>query len=127
VSAHPKALYAIPAKPSGGITGPTIIAADSSNTQIGPYTIKKDLGEGTFGQVKLGQLVETGQFVAIKIMNKASAKTPKQKVSVQREVRLMKLLDHPHIVGVIDVFETPDLYIVIMEVGLYTLIIAYFS
>jgi len=115
VSAHPKALYALPVKPTGGITGPTVMAADSSNTQIGPYRIKKDLGEGTFGQVKLGQHVETGQLVAIKIMNKASAKTPKQKVSVQREVRLMKLLDHPHIVGVIDVFETPDLYIVIME------------
>jgi len=106
----------LPAKPTGGITGPTIMTADATSSQIGPYKIKKDLGEGTFGLVKLGQHVETGELVAIKIMNKASAKTPKQKVSVQREVRLMKLLDHPHIVGVIDVFETNDLYIVIMEV-----------
>jgi len=115
MSPKPQALYPLPPKPSGPITGPTIMTTDTNSAQIGPYRIKKDLGEGTFGQVKLGQHVETGQFVAIKLMHKASAKTAKQKVSVQREVRLMKLLAHPHIVGVIDVFETSDLYIVIME------------
>ena len=30
----------------------------------------RDLGEGTFGKVKLGQHVETKQWVAIKVLEK---------------------------------------------------------
>jgi serine/threonine protein kinase len=53
--------------------------------------------------------------VAIKIIEKSNIKTTKQKISVDREVRLMKLLNHPHIVGVLDVFESKDFIWIIME------------
>ena len=37
---------------------------------IGDYKMVRDLGEGTFGKVKLGQHVETKQWVAIKVLEK---------------------------------------------------------
>lgn len=37
---------------------------------IGNYIIDKTLGKGTFGKVKLGHQILTGQKVAIKILEK---------------------------------------------------------
>lgn len=65
--------------------------------------------------MKLAQNVLTHEQVAIKVIEKANIKTPKQKISVEREVRLMKLLHHPHIVGVKDVFESKDCIWIVME------------
>ncbi len=53
--------------------------------------------------------------MAIKIIEKANIKTKKQKTSVDREVRLMKLLNHPHIVSVLDVYESKDYIWIVME------------
>jgi 5'-AMP-activated protein kinase catalytic alpha subunit len=34
------------------------------------YVLLQDLGEGTFGNVKLGKHVQSGQLVAVKILEK---------------------------------------------------------
>lgn len=83
--------------------------------RVGPYNIIKVLGQGTFGKVKLGQHHLTKASVAIKVIDKKSIKTNKQRISVDRELRLMKLLHHDHIVEVLDVFETKAHYFVVME------------
>jgi hypothetical protein len=98
------------------ISSPTAIPEVLGNDkQIADYVFIKTLGKGTFGKVKLAQHAVTGEQVAIKVIEKANIKTPKQKVSVEREVRLMKLLHHPHIVGVKDVFESKDTIWIVME------------
>jgi len=38
--------------------------------QIGGYLIKNNLGEGTFGKVKLGIYLQTGEKFAVKIIDK---------------------------------------------------------
>ena len=53
--------------------------------------------------------------MAIKIIEKANVKTMKQRNSVQREVRLSKLLYHPHIVKVYGIFENDEKIYIIME------------
>ncbi|KAJ3087010.1 MAP/microtubule affinity-regulating kinase 3 [Quaeritorhiza haematococci] len=89
--------------------------ATGSTKQIGDYVLKKTIGQGTFGKVKLAEHVRTKDLAAIKIIEKANVKTQKQKNSVQREVRLMKLLHHPHIVEVKDIIETDEHIFMIME------------
>lgn len=42
--------------------------AGSAKMRVGKYEIGKTLGEGSFGKVKYGRHVETGQSVAIKII-----------------------------------------------------------
>jgi len=105
----------VPNKPSGLISGPTPVPAMCSDLHVGKYTIKKELGSGTFGKVKLGEDPITKELVAIKVIDKANIQNPKQKTSVDREIRLMKLLRHPCIVGVNDVLESASHYYVIME------------
>ena len=75
--------------------------------KIGEYVVLKTIGQGTFGKVKLAQHIMTGEKVAIKCITKANVKTTKQINSVQREIRLMKLLRHPHIVEVKEAMEDP--------------------
>lgn len=53
--------------------------------------------------------------MAIKIIERSNIKTNKQRISVDREVRLMKLLNHPHIVGAIEVYESPECIWIVME------------
>ena len=83
--------------------------------RLGPYTVIGKLGQGTSGQVRLAINVETQQKVAIKIINKEIfASKPSLQVKVQREIALMHLADHPHLLKLIDVLESPrHLYIVV--------------
>lgn len=53
--------------------------------------------------------------MAIKVIEKSQIKSPKQVARLQREIRFLKLLNHPHIVKVIDVVETHDFIYIIME------------
>ena len=44
--------------------------ASSSRTRVGKYELGRTLGEGTFAKVKFARNVETGENVAIKILDK---------------------------------------------------------
>ena len=83
--------------------------------RIGPYVPVRTLGEGTTGKVKLAFHKDTNENVAIKIIPKSSfEKKPDLEQKVQREVALMRLTNHPNIMRLIDVFESPrHLYIVL--------------
>ncbi|KAJ3360746.1 hypothetical protein HDU91_004363 [Kappamyces sp. JEL0680] len=83
--------------------------------QIGDYRLEKVIGQGTYGKVRLGIHLESGENVAIKVIEKAQIQSPKQVARLQREIRFLKLLHHPHIVKVVDVIETQDFIYIIME------------
>ncbi|OHS95141.1 CAMK family protein kinase [Tritrichomonas foetus] len=83
--------------------------------RLGPYVLTKHLGQGTTGKVKLAINTETQQLVAIKIICKESfAQRPNLQTKIQREIALMRLVDHPHLLKLVDVLESPrHLYIVL--------------
>ncbi|KAI5606990.1 serine/threonine-protein kinase SIK2 isoform 1, partial [Silurus asotus] len=65
--------------------------------RVGFYDIERTLGKGNFAVVKLARHRITKSEVAIKIIDKTlldSANLEK----IYREVEIMKLLDHPHII-----------------------------
>ena len=66
------------------------------------FIVKKLLGEGSYGKVKLAMdTYAKNQLVALKII----PKNPNSKMSrVKREIRILRLLSHPHIVKLYDVF-----------------------
>lgn len=49
------------------------------------------------------------------MIEKAQIQSPKQIARLQREIRFLKLLNHPNIVKVLDVIETHDFIYIIME------------
>merc|ERR1712141_698560 len=66
------------------------------------------------GVVKLGKHIHTKEKVAIKIIDK---KQHKQRTfdEILREVEIMKRLDHPNIIKVLQTFDMPDVYYIVME------------
>ncbi|EPB76312.1 kinase domain protein [Ancylostoma ceylanicum] len=70
----------------------------------GPYKLEKTLGKGQTGLVKTGTHCITGRKVAIKIVNKEKlSESVLQKV--EREIAIMKLIEHPHVLHLYDVYE----------------------
>ncbi|KAJ3039031.1 hypothetical protein HK097_002960 [Rhizophlyctis rosea] len=82
---------------------------------IGVYKVDKTIGQGTYGKVRLGINTHTNEKVAIKVIEKSQIQSSKQVARLQREIRFLKLLHHPHIVKVYEVIETTDFIYIIME------------
>lgn len=68
------------------------------------------------GKVKLAKHCQTGQYVAIKIVRKDFlAKKATLKKKMQREITVMKLVDHPNVLKLLDVFEIETHIFLVME------------
>lgn len=83
-------------------------------SMIGPYKLSRTLGEGEFGKVKLGIHSETKAQVAIKLIQKKTLNSSKH-AKLTREIKILKSVNHPHIVHLISVLETPVYIGVVME------------
>ncbi|XP_067135494.1 serine/threonine-protein kinase BRSK2-like isoform X1 [Centruroides vittatus] len=81
---------------------------------VGSYRLEKTLGKGQTGLVKLGIHCVTGNKVAIKIINREKlSDSVLQKV--EREIAIMKLIEHPHVLGLYDVYENKKYLYLILE------------
>ncbi|KAI3927525.1 hypothetical protein MKW92_040246 [Papaver armeniacum] len=81
------------------------------------YKLGKTLGFGSFGKVKSADHVLTGHQVAIKILNRERIKNSNMEDKVRREIKILTLLRHPHIIRIYEVIETPSDICVVMERG----------
>uniref|UniRef100_A0A7N8Y1U6 Serine/threonine-protein kinase BRSK2-like n=1 Tax=Mastacembelus armatus TaxID=205130 RepID=A0A7N8Y1U6_9TELE len=84
---------------------------------VGPYRLEKTLGKGQTGLVKLGIHCITGQKVAIKIVNREKL-SESVLMKVEREIAILKLIEHPHVLKLYDVYENNKyLYLVLEHVS----------
>ncbi|KAI9348049.1 kinase-like domain-containing protein [Obelidium mucronatum] len=75
--------------------------------RIGPYSLGKTLGVGSTGRVKLGTHIETLQKVKAKKLNEKT----------EREITIMKLIQHPNVMQLYDVYETEkELYLILEHI-----------
>ena len=92
-------------------------------THVGPWQLGKTIGKGASGRVRKARHAITGQDAAIKIVSKKSAEMLRstslavmdQMVAkegrrlipfgIEREVVIMKLIEHPNIISLYDVWE----------------------
>jgi serine/threonine protein kinase len=105
--------------------------------RVGPWRLGRTLGKGSTGRVRLAKNTITGQLAAIKIVPKnlidlennnnnnnnakKSKKKRKQKIDenglpygIEREIIIMKLISHPNIMALYDVWENNnELYLVL--------------
>mmetsp|Transcript_23613 Transcript_23613/g.43843 ORF Transcript_23613/g.43843 Transcript_23613/m.43843 type:complete len:613 (+) Transcript_23613:599-2437(+) len=86
-----------------------------SRTIIENYCLGRTLGIGSFGKVKLAEHMLTGQLVAIKILNRAKIRSLDMEEKVRREIQILKLFVHPHIIRLYEVIETPTDIFLVME------------
>ncbi|WAR25016.1 NUAK1-like protein [Mya arenaria] len=79
------------------------------------FELKKTLGEGTYGKVKLAVEKTTGQQMAIKYIKKSKIRDEHDLDRIRREIKIMSTLQHQNIVNVKEVFENKDKIILVME------------
>ena len=72
------------------------------------YTIIKDLGHGSYGQVKKVRHKKLGEIRAMKITNKKST-------SSKYEIEILRKISHPNITNIFEIFADSKKYYVIME------------
>ena len=71
--------------------------------KIGNYVVKKTLGEGTFGKVRLGIHTLTGEQVAIKVLEKSKIFEQGDVDRVAREINILRKVRHPQIIQLYEV------------------------
>eukprot|EP00347_Sterkiella_histriomuscorum_P006616 403352090 len=70
---------------------------------------------GTFGKVRLGTHMLTGEKVAIKILEKDKIKDQADVERVTREIHILKIVRHPNVVQLYEIIETSRQLFLIME------------
>ncbi|XP_041447176.1 microtubule affinity regulating kinase 2 S homeolog isoform X8 [Xenopus laevis] len=92
----------------------SIAATADEQPHIGNYRLLKTIGKGNFAKVKLARHVLTGKEVAVKIIDKTQLNSSSLQ-KLFREVRIMKVLNHPNIVNLFEVIETEKTLYLVME------------
>ena len=89
--------------------------SELNQKSICEFALKEQLGEGTFGYVRLAINKQTGEKVAIKILEKKKIFEYEDKIRVEREIKILKSLRHPNIVHLYSVLQTKENLYIIME------------
>jgi serine/threonine protein kinase len=82
--------------------------------KVGKYELGKTLGSGSFSKVKLG-VDDAGRQYAVKIIEKEQLVREHMEEQLKREISVMKLLKHPHIVQLHDVLQTQNHIYLVLE------------
>jgi len=130
----------MPKYPGGGAAGPPLSAARSAANRIGGgkagsggpmasssssgggqkvaglYDLEETLGEGHYAVVKSARHVFTGERVAVKVIDKMKLDAA-TRLQMLQEVRLMKLVQHPHVVRLYEVIDTQTKLYLILELA----------
>lgn len=81
--------------------------------RVGSYRLGKTLGVGSFSKVKLAEHEPTGKKVAVKILNRQKLRAQQMEEKLKREIKILKMCMHPHIIRLYEVIETStDIYVV---------------
>ncbi|XP_035236853.1 MAP/microtubule affinity-regulating kinase 3a isoform X2 [Anguilla rostrata] len=99
---------------SGARCRNSIASGADEQPHIGNYRLLRTIGKGNFAKVKLARHILTGREVAIKIIDKTQL-NPTSLQKLFREVRIMKILNHPNIVKLFEVIETEKTLYLVME------------
>lgn len=84
-------------------------------TQLGPYTIEREIGRGGMGVVYLGHDTKLDRAVAIKALPEHLAGDAERLARFQREAKLLASLTHPNIAGVYGLEEHDGAQYLVME------------
>ncbi|CAF1207401.1 unnamed protein product [Adineta ricciae] len=90
--------------------------SDLRNLVSGLYTLGATIGTGHFAVVKLARHVFTQKEVAVKVIDKTKLDDI-SKAHLFQEVMCMKLVQHPNVVRLYEVIDTPNKLYLILEFG----------
>ncbi|XP_053558051.1 serine/threonine-protein kinase Chk2 [Bombina bombina] len=84
------------------------------------FIMSRTIGSGACGEVKLAFEKSTCKKVAVKIISKKKFRmsppvTNEQPISVDTEIEILKRLNHPCIIKIIEFFDSEDSYYIVLE------------
>ena len=82
---------------------------------LGAFILGKKIGEGTFGIVRIATHILTGEKVAVKILDKDKISEGSDKIRLEREIKILKLMHHNNIVRLYNVILTSTRIYLVME------------
>ncbi|XP_058008481.1 CBL-interacting serine/threonine-protein kinase 9 isoform X2 [Hevea brasiliensis] len=91
------------------------VKVPSTRTRVGKYELGRTLGEGTFAKVKFAKNVETGDGVAIKILDREQILRLKMVEQLKREISTMKLIKHPNVIKIYEVMASKSKIYIVLE------------
>ena len=94
--------------------GGSLITGVTEGDIFDKYTFKEELGRGAFSIVKLAVSKNNGDKVAVKVIDK-SKMSDQYKKNLQMETEILKKVDHPSIIKMLEIFETDDYLFLVME------------
>ena len=80
---------------------------------------KEIIGSGTFADVYKAKNIKTGDYVAIKEIKKSRISF--SETNILKEIEIMKKLESQNSISLIDTYQSPDSYYIIMELCLFSL------
>ncbi|XP_028798257.1 CBL-interacting protein kinase 32-like [Neltuma alba] len=83
--------------------------------RVGKYEVGRTIGEGTFAKVRFARNSETGDPVALKILDKEKVLRHKMAEQIRREIATMKLIKHPHVVRLYEVMGSKTKIYIVLE------------
>nr|XP_029116723.1 CBL-interacting protein kinase 33 isoform X2 [Elaeis guineensis] len=83
--------------------------------RVGKFELGRTIGEGTFAKVKFARNSETGDPVAIKILDKEKVLKNKLVEQIKREIATMKLIKHPNVVRLYEVMGSKTKIFLVLE------------
>ena len=83
--------------------------------QIDDLTLIKFLGKGSFGEVFLSTKRGSSQYYATKKIDRATADKPSFRKYFDNEINILKSLNHPNIVKLVDIKKSSQHYYIVME------------
>lgn len=83
--------------------------------KVGSYLLGRTIGEGTYAKVKYGQHAESGEAVAVKVLDKEQLVLSGMVEQIKREITILKQIRHPHIVNLLEVMSSRDKIFMVME------------
>lgn len=108
----------------------SLLSSSTFNTsqlnKIGPWKLGKTLGRGSTGRVLLAENINTQQKAAVKVVSKSvlnnfdigdekGRDAAGLAYGIEREIIIMKLLNHPNVLRLYDVWETSKSLYLILE------------
>ena len=91
------------------------LACTKNLDYLSNYNIRGIIGKGTFSVVKLGENKATKEKVAIKILQKNKILSKEDLVRIEREIHILRRLNHPNVIKIHHIFEDQKNFYIIME------------
>ncbi|KAL6578432.1 CBL-interacting serine/threonine-protein kinase 8 [Orobanche minor] len=83
--------------------------------KVGKYEVGRTIGEGTFAKVKFAQNTETGESVAMKVLDRSTIIKHKMVDQIKREISIMKRVRHLYVVRLHEVLASRTKIYIILE------------